>query len=158
MAIASTLVGARCKLFIDGQPVGLFANVSYSVEYGAQDIYTLGKYNAQEIVYTDMGTVNVRVSGFRVMEHGPYAEMSVPKLQELLGHDDIVLQIVDRQGAGDQQKENVVTVYNVRPLGYEFDTQARGVASLSASFRGITIKDESDVNPQSDTASAASYI
>lgn len=158
MTVASTLVGARCKLFIDGQPIGLFANVSFGVEYGAQDIYTLGKYNAQEIVYTDMGTITVRVSGFKIMGHGPHEEMSIPKLQELLTHDDIFLQIVDRQNAGDQQRENVITVYNVRPLGYDFDTSARGVASLSAVFRGITVKDESDVNPQSDTASAAPLI
>jgi hypothetical protein len=156
--IASTLVGARCKLFIDGKPIGLFANVSFGVEYGAQDIYTIGKYNAQEIVYTDMSTITVRVSGFRVMGHGPHEEMSIPKLQELLGHDDITLQIVDRQGGGDQIRENIMTVGNCRPLGYDFDTSARGVASLSAVFRGITIKDESDVNPQSDTASAAPFI
>lgn len=152
--VASTLVGARCKLIIDQKPVGIFTNVSYGVEYGAQDIYTLGKYNAQEIVYTDMSTITVRVSGFRVMEHGPYADASIPTLQELLTHSSIELQIIDRQNGGG----NIVTVTEVRPLGYDFDTSARGVAGLTATFRGIGVKDEEDATTQSDTASAQPYV
>lgn len=156
MAIASTLVGARCKLFIDGNPVGIFTSVSYGVTYTAADIHTLGRYNAQEIVYTDMETVTVNVSGFRVMEHGPYAEASVPQLQELLTHNDITLQIVDRQAA-DQAKANIVTVVGVRPISYNMETSARSTANLSVTFRGIAVKDENDLASQSDTANASTY-
>lgn len=161
MPLAQTLTGARCKLFIDSKPVGLFASVSFDVQYDAQDIYTIGKENAQEIVYTGMNTIDVRVSGFRVMDHGPYQDISVPKLQDLLSHNDIQLQIVDRRGtqAGPGPgSQNVVTIHQVRPLGYSFETSARGVASLSVVFRGITLNDDTDAAPQADTINAASYI
>lgn len=156
MGVSQTLTGARCKLYIDGIPVGTFASVSYGVDYDVQDVFTMGKYNAQEIVYTGMNTVNVSVQGFRVLDFGPYKDISVPKLGDLLLHNDITLQLTDRRSVG-TPSENVLTVFNVRPVNWNSDHQSRSLSTLNVTFRGITISDESDTQAQQDTANAASY-
>lgn len=160
MALSSTLTGARCKLYIDGIPVGTFSSVSYGVDYDVQDVYTLGKFNAQEIVYTGMSTINVQVQGFKVANFGPYADIQVPKLQDLLLHNDITLQITDRRNVGNKA-ENVLTVYNVRPVSYNTDHQIRSLSTLNVTFRGITLADDSDTDAQQDSgtggAAPASY-
>jgi len=137
--VAKTLTGARCLLSIDSQPIGLFASVDFGVNNAAEDIYVLGNLGASEIVYTSQDTITVNVSGFRVMGSSPYDASSVPKLQELLTHADITLSIVDRT-----TKLPVMTLVGVRPIGYNVSAQARGVASLSISFRGLRLSDESD--------------
>ncbi len=139
---ARTLNGARCKLYIDGVLVGVFSNVSYGVTYDVSPIYVLGRFNAAELVYTGMDVVNVTATGFRVMDNGPYATASVPQLQELMNHEDIVLHVHDRQ-ATDATKANVMTVVGVRPLGFSTSSSARGVNDLTVNFQGTLLHDES---------------
>ncbi len=139
---AKTVSGARCKLYVNGQIVGIFSSVSYGVTYDASPIYILGRYNAAELVYTGMDVVNVTCTGFRVMDNGPYEAASVPQLQDLLNHEDITLQIIDRQ-ATDPTKANVMTVSGVRPLGFSTSSSARGVNDLTVNFQGMLLEDES---------------
>jgi hypothetical protein len=141
---ALTMTGARGKLFVNGKLIGLFSNVSYGVTLGLQPIYTLGRYNAQELVYTDYSPIDVRASGFRVIDHGPHqidgsssSINSVPMLQDLLNHSDISLTIADRQSGKD-----LLTVTGVRPTGYDSASSARGLHELNVSFMGIVASDE----------------
>jgi hypothetical protein len=139
---AQSFTGARAKLYIKGVLAGIFSNVSYGVTYDVSPIYILGRYNAAELVYTGMDVVNVTATGFRVMANGPYEVGSVPQLQDLLNHEDISLQIVDRQ-ATDATKANVMTVTGVRPLGFNTSSSARGVSDLTVNFQGNLLNDES---------------
>ena len=85
------------------------------------------------------------------MGSSPYSAAggSIPKLQQLLTHEDITLSIVDRQAG-----LPVLTLVQVRPIGYNVSAQARGVASLSISFRGIKMSDEDAGGaPQADPGS-----
>ncbi len=145
---AASLTGARCKLYISGKLVGIFSNVSYGVTYDVSPIYILGRYNAAELVYTGMDVVNVTATGFRVMANGPYADANVPQLQDLMNHEDIALQIIDRQ-ATDATKANVMTVTGVRPLGFSTSSSARGVNDLTVNFQGNLMNDESGTQEDS---------
>jgi hypothetical protein len=150
MAQAKTLTGARARLYINGNLIGVFTSASYEVNYGVSPIYILGRYNAAELVYTDMDTVTVSCTGFRVLDNGPYGTMSIPRLQDLLAHEDFSLYLEDRQG-----NKHVMTVENVRPLGYSTSTSARGIQDLSARFMGTVVHDES--NPNDDDPGATPY-
>jgi hypothetical protein len=150
MAQAQTLTGARARLYINGNLIGVFTSASYEVNYGVSPIYILGRYNAAELVYTDMDTVTVSCSGFRVLNKGPYGSISIPKLQDLLNHQDFSLYLEDRQG-----HQQIMTVQNVRPLGYSTSTSARGVQDLSARFMGTVVNDEN--NPHDDDNGATNY-
>src|SRR4051812_16727508 len=95
--------GARAKMSIYdpatglSHVVGLFNNVSYNMTYETQPAYILGRYSAAEVDYTSMDLIAITCSGFRVIEHGPFVEAGLPKLQDLLLSEYITLDIFDRQ-------------------------------------------------------------
>lgn len=147
MAVQSkTMSGARAILSISNvsngtetvNKAGIFGNCSYGVTYDVAPVYILGRFNAGELVYTGMGTVDVGVSGFRVVDNGPYEIASVPQLQELLNHQDISLTLVDRQSG-----KQIMNVIHVRPTGFDSAVSAKGLHELNVSFTGITFMDES---------------
>lgn len=144
---AKALVGARCKVYVNGVLSGIFTNVSYGQAFGTQPIYILGRANCAEIPYTDMDIVTVTLSGFRVMGNGPHATASVPKLQDILQHEDIVLSIIDRQ-ASDPTMANVMTVTGARPVGFDSTSSARGINDLTVRMQGTILHDES--GPEED--------
>lgn len=148
---AKTLTGSRAVLAINGKIAGVFSNVSYSVNYGLEPIYTLGKYSGQELVYTSMDVINIVVSGFRVLDNGPYVIASVPRLQDLLNHEDISVTLIDRQTG-----KQTVNILGVRSGGWDQDAAARGLHNLTVRMTGLTLSDESDASPQDDVG-AVSY-
>lgn len=151
-AIPKTMHGARAKLSLGGKPVGIFMNVSYGIQYDAQPIHILGKFDPAEIVLTGMEPVSVNATGFRVIgsegaPRGPHGDALVPKLQDLLRHPDTFLTITDRQTG-----ETILTVRGLRPTGYSTQLNARGLQEISVSFMGLVANDES--GSQSDPGAA----
>lgn len=148
---AQTMTGARAKLIINGKVVGMFSTVSYGVTYGVTPIYVLGRFNAAELVYTDMDVVTVTATGFRAIGAGPHqiggdgvnaaALNSVPHLQELLQHQDIQLSLHDRQN----DDASYMLVTGVRPVSFDTDNSSRGVQGLTVRFQGTLHQDESGV-------------
>lgn len=132
-----TMHGSRAKVFINGKVVGIFGNCSYGVRYDANPVFILGRFNPAEIALTGQEVIEVQCSGYRVVDNGPYKVASVPKLQDLLNHEDITLAIVDRQSG-----KTLLTVYGVRPTGYSTEVASRQLQSLQVSFSGISLEDE----------------
>lgn len=149
---AKTMHGSRAQVMIDGQVIGIFNNVSYGVKYDANAIYVLGAFSAQEIVLSGMEAISVDCSGFRVVDNGPYNVASVPRLQDLLNHEDITLAIFDRQSG-----KQIMTVIGVRPTGYSTSVAARGLQDLSVNFMGLRLSDENDPNGQDESPGATEY-
>ncbi len=141
---AKTVTGARCKLYINGKLAGVFSNVSFGVTYDVQPVYILGRHNAAEIVYTGMNTVDVQATGFRVTDNGPFEIGSLPQLQELIDHEDIVLSMIDRQ----DPTKSIMTVTGVRPVSFNSSGASRALVDMNMSFIGTTFSDES--GPQED--------
>lgn len=142
------LTGARAQLIVNGTVVGLFTSCSYNVTYDANAAYILGRYSAAEITYTSQEVISVDATGFRIINAGPYVVASVPKLQDLLNHNDISLALIDR-------KTNLtfLTVTGVRPMGYSSTVSARGIVEISARFQGLLAEDESGTQNESSGAS-----
>lgn len=141
--VSKTLTGARAKLYINSRLCGVFANCSWDVAYGVSPEYILGRYDAGELTYTDMSPVSLTVSGFRVLNNGPYEIGSVPKLQDLLRHESISVTIVDRG-----TNREILTVTGVRPTGHSGSSSSRSLFDLSIPMMGLTYSDES--GPQAD--------
>ena len=143
--------GARAKLQIvdpnkggSSQVVGIFANVSYALAYDAQPVYILGRYSAAEIDYTSQEPVQVTASGFRVINQGAHAQARVPALADLLRHEYITLEIIDRQTGA-----TIAKIRNVRPTGYSTSISARQLEEITVNFMGILVDDESTKNEES---------
>jgi hypothetical protein len=143
--IAKSIVGARLKLYINGQLAGIFGSVDVAVSYGIDPVSILGRYDTAELVYTSMAPVTLNATGFRVSGNGPYEIANVPQLQELLNDQDFGVSVVDRQNPS----ITIMQVSGVRATGFSQDAGSRGLMGLTVNFIGIGFSDES--GSQGDT-------
>jgi hypothetical protein len=158
MATSKVMHGARAILWIGNTAIGIFNNVSFGVQYDISPVFILGRTGAAELVYTGMEVVQVQASGFRVMQHGPFATVDsstgsalVPKLQEILNYTDLVVSLHDRLEP-DPDKSTIMTLTNVKPQGFTSSVGARGLQDISVTFQGLHLSDESGSNNEDPTA------
>lgn len=134
----SVLHGSRAILAIDGAPCGLFTSADYGVNYDAQAIPILGRFGPAEIVITGQEAINVNLRGWRVMDHGPYADGKMLKLQDLLNAVDVTVSLLDRVTG-----KPIMTVTGCRVTSFSTSTSARAPQELSISLIGLKFTDES---------------
>lgn len=150
---SETFHGSRAKILIDGQVIGIFNNVSYGVNYDANPIHILGSFAPKEIVLSGQDAITVQASGFRIIGKGPYNQIQgakVPKLQDLLNHEDISIAIIDRQSG-----EQIMSVVGARPSGFNSTLNARGVTEIQVTFVGTVLSDEEGDQQDAGSGDAA---
>lgn len=152
---AKTFHGARAKVLVDGDLVGIFDSCSYSVNIGAEPIHTLGRFSPQEIVQTSYEAVAVQCSGFRLIGNGAHMLPKVPKLQDLLNLQSITLVLVDRQshdGVGNINPDNrpIMTVQNCIPISYSTGANAKSTSRIQVTYLGTHASDESGDQDEGD--------
>ena len=128
------------------QTVGIFDNCSYNLTYDVQPAYILGRFSPAELGYTAQEPVNITCSGWRVINHGPHDDAQVPHLADLLLHQYLTMQVVDRQTG-----LTIATFESVRPVGYNTSIQARQLETITVNFMGLLVDDESGTNAESVT-------
>jgi hypothetical protein len=148
MADQKIFHGARAQLIVNGKKVGVFSDVSYGVNYDVQPAFILGRYSAAELTYVGQDVVSVSATGFRVIDNGAYVAASMPKLQELMGHNEISIELFDRQS-----NKSVLSVIGVRPVSWSSGQQSRSLSTFSVQFMGRLASDESGVNDEGAGAS-----
>lgn len=153
MAIPKIFGGHRAICYISkpGEPtkaVGLFSDISYSLTYTAAPADILGRFSAAEVDYTGVELVDISATGWRIIGQGPHAAAAVPKWQDLLLHDYLTLQVLDRA-----TKEVIATIEKVRPLGYSTSIAAKQLTQIPVRYVGIIVSDESGANSESAGAS-----
>lgn len=156
------MTGARAKLNVvdpntgTTHAVGLFSNVSYHLTYDTAPVYVLGRFAAVEVDYTSMELIPITCSGFRVVDHGPWAECGLPRLQELLLSEYLTLDIYDRQAQalGDTTAKPIAHFNNVRCTGFQTTISARSLEEITASFVALTMDDETATNMEHGSAPA----
>ena len=152
---AKTMTGARAQLMIidpntgEGKVMGIFNNVSVGLTYGAEPIFLLGRYSADEIVYTSQEAVTVTASGWRVVNFGPNVIAKVPKLADLLQHEYIELAIFDRE-----TNQRIAMIHSVRPTSWSTTIANRQPEEIQVTFIGLLVDDESTVNTELPGASS----
>lgn len=137
--------GQRAKVYIQtggdqGQKklIGLFTNVSGSLGYSVQEAYILGRSSVAEFVYTGMEPVRLSLSGFRVINSGPFAIQTVPKLQEILQYEGITVEVEDRTTG-----LTALKVFDCFIERFSFGFGARSISNIEVSMVGSTYGDES---------------
>jgi hypothetical protein len=139
---AKVLSGARAKLgFYNGQQVnyvGLFSDCSYGVTYDVQPAWILGRYSAAELDYTAMEVVHITANGFRIVDHGWFADAQFPSLSQLMGANYMTMSILDRQ----TQKE-IARIDFVRPVAATGGYSARQLSTSTHTYMGLLVSDES---------------
>lgn len=158
MAKSKVMTGPRAVLWIGSSAIGIFNNVSYGVQYDLSPVFILGRTAAAEIDYTGMEVVQLTASGFRIMENGPFAVVDkdsgaslIPKLQDVLNYQDIVISLHDRLET-DPTKGVIMELTNCKPQGFTSSVGARGLQEITVTFLGIHLSDESGSNAEDPTA------
>lgn len=158
MSASKVMTGARAKLGVYDPTtgltriIGIYNNVSWGMSYEAQEAYILGRYSPADITYVAQNPVNITVSGYRVIEHGPHIDGGLPRLQDLLMFQYIELVIVDRDREALGLDGRVAKFHQVVPTGYSTTLNARNQQEISQTFLGVTVDDESVDNVESPGA------
>jgi len=137
MGKAKILTGARAKVSINGNTVGLFANCSWSIRQDKAPAYILGRYNPAEITPTSQEPVSLSLTGYRVVDAGPYAVANATLLRGLLEEEDFDVTVSDRQSG-----KIIFTAVGCRVGGWSSGVAARGVSDIRIDITGIRGEDE----------------
>lgn len=137
MARAKILTGARAKVLIRGKPVGLFANCNWSIRQEKVPAFILGRYNPAEITPTSQEAVQLSLTGYRVVDSGPYKVASATLLKQLLTEEDFDVAIVDRQTG-----KTIFRATGCRVTGWSSGVASRGVSDIRVDVIGIVGEDE----------------
>lgn len=117
--------------------------------YDIQPAFILGRYTCASLDYTAVEPVQVNMSGYRVVDHGPHADGHLPKVQDLLNATYCQLVCVDRQTL-----KEVAVIRDMLIGGYSGGFAARQLSQLSMSGTGIVVADESSENYEAADAAS----
>jgi len=144
-----TMTGARAKVKVNGQYVGVFDSCQYGGTVGAEAIHTLGRYSPAEISINSYEAVQASCSGFRIIDQGVHILPAAPKLQDLLNFESIQLEVEDRQSG-----KTIAIIKNCVPTNWSENQQAKGTTRFNISYLGTVLSDES--GDQDESAGASS--
>ena len=144
-----TMTGARAKVRVDGEIVGIFDSCQYGANIGTEPIHILGRYSPDEISINSYEAVQVACSGFRIVDQGVHVLPAAPKLQDLLLFETVQLEVEDRQTGA-----NIMIVKNCVPSNWGEAQQAKGTTRFNITYIGTVLSDESGDQEESDGATS----
>lgn len=136
--MSRTMTGARARISVDGQLVGMFDSVSYGAALGNEGIFTLGRFGAHEIAITSYETISVSCTGFRIIGQGANVLPKFPKLQDLLNLGTVTLSITDRESG-----DNIMTVVGAVAVNYSTGHNAKATSKINITYVGTKLEEES---------------
>lgn len=141
---SKVMVGARAKIYVNNQLVGIYETCTYNMNIGTEPIHLLGRYSPDEITPTSYEAVTISCSGFRVVGQGPHVLPAVPLLQDLLGLEGVTISIVDRQTG-----TAILTAIGCVANSYNGNHNARATSRITINYTGLRISDESGAQDES---------
>lgn len=137
MAKSKIMTGSRAKILVNNVVVGLFNNCSWSIRQGKDPQFTLGRYHPAEITPTTQEAVSMSLTGYRVIDAGPYKVANATLLKDLLQEEDFTIAIEDRK-----EKKLIFTAVGCRVQGWSSGVAARGVSDIRIDIIAIKGEDE----------------
>lgn len=154
MAKAKILTGARAKVMINSNLVGLFNNCTWQIRQGKEPAFILGRFNPAEITPTTQEAVAITLTGYRVVDAGPYKVANATLLKNLLEEEDFNIDIIDRQTG-----KVIFRAVGCRVQGWSSGVASRSVSDIRIDVIGIKGEDEFGIaTGGDDDTSTASNI
>lgn len=142
------MTGARAQVMVGSKIIGTLSSFSYNLQFDTQDANILGSLVPAEIGYVGVEPCSGTMGGWAVLDHGAFAEMGLPKVQDLLTAPYTQIAVFDRV-----TNERVGFVKQVRLLGKSGGYSARQMAENTVPYRGIFYSDETADNTERPDAS-----
>lgn len=146
--MSKVMTGARAKVYVDNQLVGIFESCTYNVNIGVEPIHLLGRFSPDEITPTSYEAVTLSCSGFKVVGAGVHTLPKVPKLQDLLTLEAVTITVVDRQ-TGAAVLTAIGCVANTNSGGWN----AKATSRVTINYTGLRISDESGAQDEGGAVS-----
>jgi hypothetical protein len=146
--MSKVMTGARAKVYVDNQLVGIFENCTYNVNIGTEPIHLLGRFSPDEITPTSYEAVTLSCSGFKVVGSGVHTLPKVPKLQDLLTLEGVTIAVVDRQTG-----QAVLTAIGCVATAHNGGWNARATSRVTINYTGLRISDESGAQDENGAVS-----
>lgn len=147
------LSGARAKVgFLQNDTVnyiGIYSDVSYTTAIDQQAVYILGRFSAASIDPVALEVVNISATGWRVLDHGPFAKTggNFTQLQNLMTDGYLTFSIMDRQS-----EKEIARITGVRPASATGGFSMRQLSNVTFSYVGLLLSDESGDNYEAANA------
>lgn len=129
--------GARAKLIINNQLVGIFTQCSWGVSNDVHTAHILGRHGVAQFTYTGMDAIRVNLSAFRVIGSSPYSLKVAAELKEMMQYRGIQIQILER----DTDKV-VTTIEDCYLVSFDTGVAARTISDVSMTLVGRQLSDE----------------
>lgn len=146
--MSKVMTGARAKVYINNQLVGIFESCSYNTSLGTEAIHLLGRFSPDEITITSAEAVSLSCSGFRVIGAGVHTLPAVPKLQDLLAFEGVTIAVVDRQ-----TRSVILTAIGCVPNANNGNYNARATSRVTVNYTGLRLSDEAGDQDETDAVS-----
>jgi len=141
MAIPKVMTGARAKVYVDNQLIGVFDSIHYTVEHGTEVPFVLGRMSGAEVTTVSYEPVRVNCSGWRAIGAGPGTAPKFPKLQDLLTTDtSVTLTVLDRKASVGALP--IATIKGCVPTSKAIGYQAKTNSKIQISYIGLIESDE----------------
>ena len=141
MSQSVVLKGAECKVFIGGKLYGEVQQISYTIDYGEQEIYGIDSIFPQEIATTRI-SVQGNISGVRVkLSGGLQGKDALTKINQKLFAPYVSVEIRERQS-----DTKIIFIPQCKITAETLQVAAKGVVKLNFSFKGIIPYNPLDMN------------
>jgi len=131
MAQSTVLTGALIRLYLGGKLYPA-SNISYTIDYGEQEIFGIDSIHPQEIATTRI-SVQGTVSGFRIQLDGGLQGKDIrSKINEALYSPYISFRIQDRKNNFD-----ILYIQQIKVTNGQMSIPSKGTVKLNFSFKGI---------------------
>lgn len=131
MAKSIVLTGAHIKLYINNKVYNVTQSISFTVDYGEQEIYGIDAAYAQEIATTRV-SVKGSVSGIRIKYSGGLQASNIrPLFNDLASSPYISLRIQDRSSG-----EDILFIPNAKVTRESHQASTKATYKLNFDFIG----------------------
>lgn len=148
MAAPKTVHGARAKISLNNQVIGIWTSFDYSVAYDVAAVYILGRFSAAELVTTAIEPVNIDASGFRIVKNGFFKQGQLTQLKDLLNQEGIVVTVIDRQNPD----LRLAVIKGCKPTSTTMSVSAKQLATGRNSYMGLLMDEEDFLNDEAADA------
>lgn len=131
MAQSTVLTGAQVKIYIGGK-VYPADQISYTIDYGENEIYGIDSIFPQEIA-TSRISVTGTITGFKVQQDGGLQGKDIrSKINQVLYAPYITLRIQDRKNNFD-----ILFLQQMKVSNEQLNITAKGTVKITFNFKGI---------------------
>lgn len=142
------MVGARAKVYVDNQLVGIFESCNYNTNIGVEAIHLLGRYSPDEITPTSYEAITLACSGFRVIGAGVHTLPKFPKLQDILSLEAVTISVEDRQ-----TNQTILTAIGCVGTSMNGNHNARATSRVTVNYTGLRLSDEAGAQDEGGAVS-----